>query len=237
VPSAIDIAARIMGNDLYRLNVVSQNLANAGTTGFKKEYVVARPFVEHLEAGRQSLQIELPMQASALDTRQGPLVRTGNALDVALEGAGFFELSGPDGAVYSRHGSFRVDPGGRLVSSGGLPVMGAAGEIQLAGTQPAIDALGRVFEGDRQVAQLKIMRFNDAAALAPLGGGLYRAAGSGEAASEALQVRQGFLESSNVASLGEMLTLVTLMRRFEAASRVVQGYDGMLGSAIRIGEF
>src|SRR5262245_44678109 len=226
-----------MGDDMYRLNAVSQNLANAGTTGFKKEVVVSRTFTEHLEAGTQSLQVELPMQSSSVDTRQGPLLRTGNALDVAIEGAGFFELSGPDGAVYSRHGSFRVDSGGRLVSSGGLPVMGASGEIQLAGTQPAIDAAGRVFEGERQVAQLKIIRFNDPAALAPLGGGLYRANGAGELASDALQVRQGFLESSNVVSLGEMLALVMLMRRFEAASRVVQGYDGMLGSAIKIGEF
>src|SRR5262245_29969058 len=118
-----------MGDDLYRLNVVSQNLANAGTTGFKKEVVVARPFVEHLEAGAQSLQVELPMQSSSVDARQGPLVRTGSALDVAIEGGGFFELSGPDGAVYSRQGSFRIDASGRLVSSGGLPVMGASGEI------------------------------------------------------------------------------------------------------------
>src|SRR5262245_7405794 len=171
-----------MGDDLYRLNVVSQNLANAGTTGFKKEIVTARPFVEHLEAGAHTLAVDLPVQSSSIDTRQGPLVRSGNALDVALEGPGFFELAGPDGAVYSRHGAFRVDSGGRLVNTGGLPVMGVAGEIQLTGTQPTIDALGRVFEGERQAGQLRIMRFNDSAALAPLGGGLYRADGAGEAA-------------------------------------------------------
>jgi flagellar basal-body rod protein FlgG len=237
LPSALDVAARIMGDDLYRLNVVSQNLANAGTTGFKKEVVASRPFVDHLEAGRLSVPIELSAQSSSVDARQGPLSRTSNALDLALEGPGFFELGGADTPVYTRHGSFRIDGGGRLVSASGLPVMGISGEIQLTGTQPSIDKQGRVFEGDKQVAQLKIMRFS-ASALAPLGGGTYRAGSPGELVGDGLLVRQGFLESSNVVSLTEMMLLIGLMRRFEAASRVVQGYDSMLGTAIsKLGEF
>lgn len=238
MPSAIDIAARIMGDDLYRLNLVSQNLANANTPGYKREMAVSRPFVAHLEAGMKSIPASFPALSSLVDAKQGALTQTGNPLDVALEGAGFFELASDEGPVYSRQGSFRVDAGGRLVNAAGLAVMGTGGEILLSGGQPSIDRSGRVFEGERQAGQLKLVSFGDAGALAPLGGGLYRAAASGDTAAETLQVRQGFLEASNVATLGEMIVLIGLTRRFEAASRVVQNYDAMLGTAIRsLGEF
>jgi len=239
MPSAIEIAGRIMSDDLYRLNLVSQNLANANTAGYKRELAVSRPFIEHLEAGMKSLPVGFPALSSVLDPKQGALSQTASPLDLALEGPGFFELAGEDGPLYSRQGAFRLDAGGRLVNGAGLPVMGMSGEILLSGAGlPAIDRQGRVFEGERQVAQLKLVSFADAAALAPLGAGLYRAASAGETAPDTLQVRQGFLETSNVATLGEMVTLMGLTRRFEAASRVVQNYDAMLGTAIRtLGEF
>jgi flagellar basal-body rod protein FlgG len=231
---ALGIAARIMADDLFRLNVISQNLANANTTGYKKELVAARPFVDYLEA---NLAVSLPALTSVVDTRQGALNQTGAALDLAIEGAGFFELAGNDGPLYTRQGSFRLDGRGRLVTAAGVPVMGAGGEITLGGTQPSIDRQGRIFEGERQLGQLKIVRFADPSRLVPLGAGLYRAEAAGESSAEPFQVRQGLLESSNVATLPEMVRLIELTRRFEAASRLAQGYDGMLGAAIRIGEF
>jgi flagellar basal-body rod protein FlgF len=238
VADALSIAARIMSDDLYRLNVTSQNLANAGTTGYKKELVVARPFVDYLQP---NVAVSMPALGSAIDPRQGSLAQTGNALDVALEGGGFFEVTGAEGPLYTRQGSFRLDGRGLLVTPSGLPVMGTGGEIALTGTQPGIDRQGRVFEGERQVAQLKIVRFADPARLTPLGGGLYGAApgarGAGDITAEPLQVRQGFLEASNVTSLPEMVRLIELTRRFEAAGKVAQGYDSMLGAAMRIGEF
>jgi flagellar basal-body rod protein FlgF len=231
---ALSIAARIMADDLYRLNVISQNLANAGTTGYKKEVVVARPFVDYLQ---QNVAVSLPALSSTSDPRQGSLTQTASALDVAIEGGGFFELAGAEGPLYTRQGSFRLDGRGRLVTPAGLPVMGAGGEITLSGAQPSIDRQGRIFEGERFAAQLKIVAFADPARLTPLGGGLYGASTPGEPATEPLQVRQGFLESSNVVTLPEMVRMLELTRRFESASRIAQGYDGMLGAAIRIGEF
>jgi flagellar basal-body rod protein FlgG len=236
--SAIDIAARIMADDLYRLNVVSQNLANANTTGYKKELVSSRPFIEHLQAGMSSVPVNMPALSTAVDHRPGSLSPTGNALDIAIEGAGYFELAGAEGPVYTRHGSFSLDAAGRLVSAGGLAVMGLGGEIVLGGPQPTIDRQGRMLEGERLMGQLKVVRFADAPALAPLGGGLYRAETPGEVLQDSVQVKQGFLESSNVVTLSEITLLIALVRRFEAAQRLVQGYDGMLGGAIRtLGEF
>jgi flagellar basal body rod protein FlgG len=93
-------------------------------------------------------------------------------------------------------------------------------------------------DNGRLAGQFKIVKFASAHALVPLGGGLYRAQEAAEAAAPAGGVRQGFLESSNVAALPEMVRLIELTRRFEAAQRIVQGYDGMLGGAIRtLGEF
>ena len=236
--NAITLAARIMAADLFRLNVVSQNLANANTTGYKKEVPATRSFVEHLEAGKLAIPVSVPAQTSVLDLRQGTLSRTGDPLDVALEGGGFFELAGAGGPLYTRQGAFRLDGSGKLVTAAGLAVSGAGGDIVLATNAPRIDRQGRVFEGDRQVAQLKIVRFADAAALTPLGGGLYRAAAAGDVLSDVSIVRQGFVEASNVQTLPEMVRMIELMRRFESAQRVVQGYDGMLGGAIRtLGEF
>ncbi len=155
MPDAISVAARVMADDLFRMNVVSQNLANAGTAGYKREVVAARPFTELLRAGphvpgaAHHVPVSLPVLGKALDARPGPLTRTGNVFDVALDGAGFFELAGEAGPLYTRQGSFRLDAQGRLVSPGGLPVMGIAGELRLAGTQPVIDAQGRVHDGTR----------------------------------------------------------------------------------------
>ena len=252
MPSALGIAARIMADDIFRLNVVSQNLANANTPGYKKELVASRPFIEQLQAsaaGAQaglsmqgltqgaSMQVGLPALSSVVDFRQGTLTGTGNPLDLAVEGSGFFELAGADGPVYTRAGSFRLDNRARLVSPAGLPVMGLGGEISLAGAQPTIDKQGRIFEAGRLAGQLKIVRFADPRALAPLGGGLYRAESPGDVTAEPFAVRQGFLESSNVAALPEMVHVIELMRRFETAQKIAQSYDGMLGGAIqKLGE-
>jgi len=244
VLDAIDVAGRIMADELFRLNVVSQNLANAGTAGYKSELVVSQPFAEQLQVGvpavgtSKIVTVSLPGLTSVLDTTQGTLTRTGNALEIALEGPGFFEVQGSDGPLYTRQGSFRLDATGRLVTAAGLPVSGVAGDIVLRSAEPTIDAQGRVLEGDQPVGQLKIMRFRDVSRLAPMGQGLYRADAAGEVLSNALQVRQGFVESSNATALPQMIRMIEVVRRFEAAQKLVQNYDGMLGTAIRtLGEF
>jgi flagellar basal-body rod protein FlgF len=238
MPDAIGIAARVMVDDMFRLNVVSQNLANASTTGYKKELVAGRPFAQYLEAGATQLPINLPLLSSVVDTHQAPLTKTSSPLDLAIEGAGFFEVAGSDGPLYTRQGSFRLDNTGRLVSASGLPVASTGGEILLTGNTPTIDRQGNISESGQLVAQIKVVRFGKATALTPLGDGLYRSASAGDVVTDALQIRQGFLESSNVAVLPEMVRMIELVRRFESAQRVVQSYDGMLTTAItKLGDF
>ena len=116
---ALAIAARSMSDDIQRLAAISHNLANATTPGFKGEVTASRPFIEFLQAaspgGLASLATTLPELQTWTDHRAGPLQYTGHALDLAIEGDGFFELESSSGPVYTRRGSFQLDASGRIV--------------------------------------------------------------------------------------------------------------------------
>lgn len=252
------IALASMHHDVNRLDRIALNLANAGTPGYKREVVAVQPFALVLDAARGTEGLathagittdEPERTPGALrvltDMRPGSLKITGHPFDVALEGGGFFEVSTPEGLAYTRHGEFRLDALGRLVTAQGHPVMGASGEILLTTRTPVIDAQGRITEPDAvtgpsavdpgtPIARLKVVRFDDERSLRRLGSGLF-APGSGmtEVREGEVQVRQGSLENANVSSMHEMVQLVETMRHFESMQRVAQGYDEMLGTAIR----
>src|ERR1043165_5132148 len=133
------IAARSMTDDMMRMATVSHNLANATTPGFKKEIPQSRPFVDFLNAASaagtdaaKTFVTTLPALNTVIDPRAGSLKYTGSALDLALDGNGFFELQTDQGPVYTRQGNFQVDARGRLASASGIPL---AGDITLTTTQ------------------------------------------------------------------------------------------------------
>lgn len=191
------------------------------------------------------------------DVRPGTLKSTGQSTDVALAGPGYFEVSTEAGPAYTRQGSFHVDVRGRLVTAQGLPVMGKGGEIYLQTSNPVIDAAGNVYESrspnatpsghasgqlapangvanGTAVAQLKVVQIDNAKDLQRLGDGLVAAGDSGSVMKDAdIQIRQGFLENSNVNSMQEMVQLMQTMRHFESMQKVALGYDEMTGQAVR----
>jgi flagellar basal-body rod protein FlgG len=233
-----------MMNDMARLNAVSHNLANSTTTGFKKEILVTRPFLEFLGTAQSDgltgvLPIGLPRSESVTDHRPGTLKFTGNPLDMAVVDDGFFEIMTEQGPAYTRKGNFRLDVQGRLVTDSGMPVMGLSGELQLTTPQPVIDANGKIFEGERQVGQVKLVKFTDPASLEAAGTGMYRAGPASVVKTEGLdRIRQGYTEASNVNSMTEMVKMIETMRHFESGQKVIQSYNDMLEKAIRtLGEF
>ena len=149
---------------------------------------------------------------------------------MALEGPGFFVIDTPQGEALSRRGDFRLDSEGRLVNHDGLPVLGRAGGIVLEGT-PQISADGTLRVAGETVAQLRVAQVAPDSQLVSLGNDLYRAPQLPEG-DDAARVRQGFLETSNVDSVQEMVRLIETMRHFEAVQRFVTGYDSMVGKAI-----
>jgi flagellar basal-body rod protein FlgG len=233
------IVAASMSDDMARMATISHNLANATTPGFKKDIPVSRPFVDYLQAydqgGSEAIAAATSATTTVVDHRAGSLRYTGSALDVALEGPGFFELQGDQGPVYTRLGSFRLDASGRLMSASGLAV---SGNITLTGSQPRIDQQGRIFEDDKPVGQLRVVSFERPRELQKMGNGLFLAGDAGTGSVSDSHVRQGFLENSNVVSTNEMVNVIETMRHFEANQKLIQGYDDMLDRAItRLGEF
>lgn len=233
-----------MINDMARLNAVSHNLANSGTAGFKKEIQVSRPFLEYLgmERSAQSSRlfaVGLPHTETVTDHRPGTLKLTGNPLDLAIEDDGYFEVMTEQGPAYTRQGSFRLDAQGRLVTDAGMPVSGVSGELMLTTSQPMIDSSGKVFEGERQVGQVNLVKFTDARTLQSIGSGLYLAGAGSTIKNDGYnRLRQGYTEASNVNSMTEMVKMIETMRHFESSQRIIQGYDEMMGKSIRtLGEF
>lgn len=251
------LALQSMQQDMQRLDRTGMNLANALTPGYQREVAAARP----LRLGQPSFAAlvgassveDLPAQGprSVLgtgllvqtDQRPGTLRSTGQSLDVALAGPGYFEVNTPDGPAYTRQGQFRLDGQGRLVTAQGHPVMGRGAEIYLPSGQLRIDAQGNIFDArsmagggrnDRPVAQLKVVEAGPPWQPRRLGDGLMALDGQPAQLADAdIRIQQGFLENSNVSSMHEMVQLMQTMRHFESMQKVALGYDEMTGQAIR----
>jgi flagellar basal-body rod protein FlgF len=230
-----------MHGDMARLDRVAMNLANVQTPGYKRQLALVLPFAARLDQTDTAAQPVLAQgPAIHTDQRAGALRSTGQPLDVALSGPGWFEVATEHGTAYTRQGNFRLDARGRVVTQQGYTVMGSGGEIQLTQGTPVIDATGRVFDGTaagngaQAVAQLRVVQFEPGAQVEALGDGLVQVHGEPAPAPEgSTQVQQGFLEHSNVSAMQEMLQLLQSVRHLEAMQKVAMGYDEMLGTSIR----
>lgn len=233
------IAALGMQADEARLKNISQNLANISTPGYRREIAVTPTFAQQVTNMAAQPVPAASANPVTIDTTAGVLRSTGSSTDVAIEGDAFFELDGPDGALYSRQGHMHVDVRGRLVGSQGLPVMGVGGEITLSNQPFTINAAGEVRQGDRVAGVIKLVKFDHPSTLQPSGNGTYAQGGAriDDQAGDS-RLRSGFIEGSNVDSAQEMVRLTETVRHFEALSKVIQSYDDSLGTAIRkLGDF
>lgn len=244
------VALATMHNDQGRVERIALNLANVSTPGYKREVTGVRPFGQMLEAARPAAAATAsadggtaaaPTFQVLTDARPGTLRMTGQPLDLALASDGWFEVMTESGPAYTRQGNFGVDARGRLVTASGLPVMGTSGEIVLGTRAPTIDEAGNVRDPSAAaaasaapLARLKVVRFQAPSALQRLGDGLVAAGADMTVVSDgSAQIRQGALENANVSSMHEMVQLIQTMRHFESMQKVVQGYDELLGMAIR----
>ncbi len=238
-----------------KLNVdnISNNLANVNTTGFKKSklefqdvlYQVYRMAGATAQEGAEvpvELQIGYGTRvvASQRIFTQGDLSATGNALDVAIDGDGFFVIEMPDGTVaFTRDGAFKLSNEGQLVTSDGYP-LAAAITIPPEAEEVSIGVDGTVTvrnAGETEVTdvgQILLAKFLNPAGLSAMGRNLYRqttASGDyieGVAGEEGLgQIRQGYLEVSNVETVEEMVNLIIAQRAYEVNSKAIQTSEEM----------
>jgi flagellar basal-body rod protein FlgG len=227
---AVAILTEAMRNDAESLRVIGQNVANMETVAYRREIAVMRSSFDQVSSEvRAAVAVPSGIE-TVTDQRPGTLKSTGETLHLALEGPGFFVVDAGQGEALTRRGDFRLDDEGRLVTHAGQPVLGTSGAIHIDGAAQ-IEADGSVRVAGNVVTQLRIAQTEPRAQLMALGGDLYQAAQLPEANS-ATRVRQGFLETSNVESVQEMVHLIETMRHFETVQRYVRGYDDMMSKAI-----
>ncbi len=237
---------------MKKLDVIASNLANASTNGFKQdrlafESVLAGNLNPPAVPPAQTADPVLLQERMLTDYSAGALIQTGNALDVALQGDGFFAVKTPDGIAYTRQGNFRLSADGTLVTTSGHPVLSKAGERpeegqpirldgagQAGGGKPVVDNLGNITINGEPVASLAIYDFPKPYQLTKAANALFTA-GTGvtpQTANPLTTVAQGSLEQSNVDSISQMVQMVEASRYFESCQRVVRSFDDMAAKAI-----
>jgi flagellar basal-body rod protein FlgF len=221
------------------LDVIANNVANIGTTGFKarslrfSEYLMPTAKFDAFEKPDQPLSYVVD-KGSGLDMSAGPLEMTGNPLHVAVSGQGMFVVSTSAGERYTRNGSFQLDNAGRLVSSDGNPVMGDGGPIVFsqADTGIQIGADGSVSTSQGPKGKLKIVKVADPAVLHNEGANLYSAAQPLPAADATVRVESGALERSNVNPVMEMSRLIEVNRSYANIAAILGRTDELKRTAV-----
>lgn len=220
------------------MDVTANNLANMSTTGFKLETPVLTTEAEEPDGTTSSEDINFATDWSVLrDFSEGPLQPTGRPFDLAIKGDGFFSVETAEGEpLYTRDGRFLADAEGRLVTAQGYAVLGdGGGEIVLPpnAASVTITAEGGVEVDGAQVGRIGVVRFESRAVLEKTGDGLFRATdGASPDTAENVEVRQGFLESSNVQPIVEITRMIEITRAYEAAARMIQAQEDLTGDAI-----
>jgi flagellar basal-body rod protein FlgF len=217
------LAASGLRARMESLDMLANNIANASTGGYKADREFYSLYIAP-DAAEGNGSATMPViERPWTDLSQGVVHATGNPLDVALSGPGFFAVEGPSGPLYTRNGSFHISPGGVLVTSEGYPVRGAGGaRLTLAPERPVeIAEDGSIQQDGALAGRLEVVDF-PAAALAKQGDNYFRAAGGSAApAASNASVEQGRLEASNTGSAESAVRLVSLMRQFEMLQKAV----------------
>ena len=237
-----------------QLDVISHNLANVSTNGFKRNNAVFEDLIyQNLrQVGAQNdEQNQLPTGlhlglgvrtvATSRTFTQGSLQQSNNSLDVAINGNGFFEVNLPDGTIgYTRDGSFQLDAQGRMVTSSGLPVANGI-TVPPNAIKVSISADGIVSAtlpgnpAPQQLGNIAMSSFVNPAGLEPVGQNMYKESAAsgqpqqGQPGTNGLGfIKQGFLEASNVNVVEELVTMIQTQRAYEMNSKAISTSDQML---------
>ncbi|MFV0519000.1 MAG: flagellar hook-basal body protein [Lachnospirales bacterium] len=242
-----------MMTQMKLMDVASNNIANVNTTGYKADSVVTRSFDEELlkrikDLDSTETHINAPVVGTVnlgvtideviTDHSNGSFQSTSSALDLALDGAGYFTVQFTDanGEVtekYTRDGSFTLDNENNLRTKDGYLVLGENGPITLSGVgSPFIGEDGSVYDGNEIIDQLKLVDVEDKNYLQKYGENLYTLLDGGTTVDSDASVVQGYLENSNASSVKEMVNLINISRVYEANSKVVTTSDTLLGKAV-----
>lgn len=222
------------------LNVISNNLVNVSTPGYKKETMVSSTFQEEMltrSGNRARGAVQTLAEVSKIRTaqetlqnfEQGALEETGNSLDVAITGNGFFEIASSDGLVYSRNGSFILDDEGYLSLAGAGRVMGTGGALLLNDDQISIDSAGEIRNAEGvSLGTIKMVDFENYDLLTRNKAGHFTGPGAQTVTGTMLQ---NYVEKSNVSIVNELTGMMSSQRAIQSAAQMIKIYDQLLAKA------
>lgn len=240
-----------MINQEHRMDVLTNNLANANTNGFKKEGATSQSFDAVLaykikdssEGYRLAKRIGtnhpgVKVGEGYTDFSQGPLKTTGNPFDLALTDSGFFAVeftnkAGESSVKYTRDGNFTLTEDGRLVTQDGDAVLNEAGRaIEInPNLDTQINSSGQIIQNGSVVATIQVTDFEDYNYLEHYGENYYQPVEGAEEKDAPAQVYAGYLETSNISVVTEMVNMITVQRAYESNQKVITTYDGTLDIA------
>lgn len=226
--TAIQFLSHTMQAQWRRHEVLANNIANVSTPSFKKDDLVLNPPAPSTP-GAASATL-LPANVSVIpwtDFAQGAVHQTGRGLDIAINGPGFLVVDTPAGERYTRAGGLSIGPNGVLVGPSGDPLVGERGPVRVASSEVTITASGDVVEQGQVVGTLKVVDLPRPYPVLKEGKGLYALASTDVQPSRAagFEITAGALESSNVSTMESMVTMIEVLRTYEAAQRAVQAVD------------
>jgi flagellar basal-body rod protein FlgG len=228
-----------------KMDVLTNNIANVETTGYKTDTLLSRSFKDILiERMNDPAVINISNSVGPLNTgvhidevvvnfTQGNMEETERLTDLAIDGPGFFTVATQDGERYTRDGSFGINNEGYLVTADGYYVQGAGGAINVGLGGFAVDAQGNITVDGTSAGQLKIVNFEDLTGLRKTGNNLYaNYTGQAVLQTELGTVRQGSLEASNVDITRQMVDMMEISRTYELNQRMVKMIDESLGKTV-----
>ena len=212
------------------LDTLANNLANASTVGFRAEHNVFSSVLASAQGStnsvlNQSMNTFGILSGTTFDQSQGAMQKTGNDLDVAIQGSGYFVVDTANGPVYTRNGAFQVSSDGQLTTAAGDPVMGESGSITILPGKISISSDGTISSKGAVAGKLKVVEFAPGTQLANIGNTYYSAPESATSPATKSDVRQGMLESSNVNPVANMVELVSAQRSTEMMQRAMSMFS------------
>lgn len=243
------MAAQGMMTMSAKQDIITNNLANVGTAGYRKESIAITSFTEILDRevgadgmnqssyeihGAPGMETHGSLASSSVThSSQGSLKETGNPFDMALDdnGRGFFTIQSPDGIKFTRAGSFRLSTSGYLVTTDGSFVLGHRGPMKLSGSNFQVSNDGVVSCDGKPVDRLLVTVFDDSRQLKRAGDSNFVAQGGVRATTD-FQLKQGYVEQANVNAINEMVDMMMVMRNYEANQKVLQAHDQRLQKTV-----
>ena len=253
-----------MVNEMNRLDVLTNNLANADTTAYKKEGTTSRTFADELAIKiKDTSHYGLPQKLGEVslvthlgqvytDYSSGSFEVTDNETDFALDGEGFFAISftnkdGETSVKYTRDGNFVVDNQGYLRTKDGDYVLNAEGarntdpsEANYVRMNPtakfAVDELGYIYQNDEIVGTIGVIDFEDYDYIEKYGENLYNLVEGGVITESTASILQVMLETSNVNVVDEMVNMIAIQRAYEAGQKVITSIDETLATTVKLGK-